>query len=60
MVFKSTSTDLGITPAGFCPGVDCGPYMCIINEADSGIVVTIAKKENEASARNSSSVSPPT
>lgn len=54
MLFKSFNVDSSIQPMGYCAGVDCGPYECNEPTADARITKEIARRENEASASNSS------
>lgn len=46
-----------IMPAGYCPGVDCGPYTCNEPSADQKATQDISKRENSASASKPSSPS---
>ena len=57
MLFKSMNLGSVIMPAGYCPGVDCGPYTCNEPSADQKATQDISKRENSASASKPSSPS---
>ena len=54
MLFKSFNMDSVLSPTGFCPGVNCGPYTCNEPSADAKSTQKISVEENKASSQKPS------